>query len=259
MLTLFQKTLVAIVAFGFLLLAFVVAAKAPATATTFSPAVQIPVNAVIPPGVVTTGDAIVKVKPDGAILTVGAVVQAATADEAQALLSARIARILERAKGLAIADADTKTVAYRIDPQYAYDQGKAPRLTGFQATQQIALTLHGTEGVGKAVDALVQGDGATTASVQFTLLDPKAAQASAREQAIADARAKAQAMAKSAGVQLGKVVSVNDVGLSPTVDGRPGEANFALRSAAAAAPAPQLPAGELQVVVRVQVQFELAP
>src|SRR5688572_25515694 len=65
MLTLFQRTLIAILAFGFLLVALVVAAKAPAQATTFAPAVQVPVNAVIAPGIVTTGDATVRVKPDG--------------------------------------------------------------------------------------------------------------------------------------------------------------------------------------------------
>jgi hypothetical protein len=216
------------------------------------------VNAVIPPGIVTTGDATVKTKPDGAIVTIGAVVQAPTADEAQVQLSERVAKIIDGAKGLAIADRDTKTVAYRIDPQYAYEQGKAPRLTGFQATQQIALTLHGTDGVGKVLDALVQSDSATTATVAFALLDAKAAQANAREQAIQDARAKAEAMARTAGVQLGKVLSVNDIGLTPTVDGTVNSTYTAL-AIRAPAPIPQLPAGELQVVVRVQVQWELAP
>jgi uncharacterized protein len=259
MLTLFQRTVIVVLAFGFLVVALVVAAKAPvAQATTFAPALSLPVNAVIPAGVVTTGDATVKAKPDGAIVTVGTIVQGATADEAQAQLSGRIANILDRAKALAIADADTKTVGYRIDPQYAYEPGKAPRLTGFQASQQIALTLHSPDAVGKALDTLVQADGATTVTVAFALLDAKAAQASAREQAIRDARAKAQAMATTAGVQLGKVISVNDIGLTPTVDG-------AIKSAytALAIPAPaqvsQLPSGELQVVVRVQVQWELAP
>jgi hypothetical protein len=256
MLTLFQKTLVGILAFGFLTVALVVAAKAPAQATTFAPAVQIPVNAVVPPGIVTTGDATVRVKPDGAIVSVGTVVQAATAEEAQAMLSERIAKLLERSKALAIADSDTKTIGYRIDPQYAYEQGKAPKLTGFQATQQIALTLRGTDGVGKVLDTLVHSDGANTATVAFTLLDAKAAQASAREQAIQDAVAKAQAMARTAGVQLGRVVSVNDIGLAPTVDG---STFSAFKMQTAAVPQPQLPTGELQVVVRVQVQWELAP
>jgi uncharacterized protein YggE len=65
-------------------------------------------------------------------------------------------------------------------------------------------------------------------------------------------------MARTAGVQLGKVLSVNDVGLNPTVDGMPKGA-FTTFAIPAAAPLPQLPAGELQVVVRVQVQWELAP
>ena len=259
MLTLFQRTVIVVLAFGFLVVALVVAAKAPvAQATTFAPALSLPVNAVIPAGVVTTGDATVKAKPDGAIVTVGTIVQGATADEAQAQLSGRIANILDRAKVLAIPDADTKTVGYRIDPQYAYEPGKAPRLTGFQASQQIALTLHGTDAVGKALDTLVQGDGATTVTVSFALLDPKAAQASAREQAIQDARAKAQAMAATAGVQLGKVISVNDIGLTPTVDGSIKQSFTALAIPAPAAVS-QLPSGELQVVVRVQVQWELAP
>ena len=93
----------------------------------------------------------------------------------------------------------------------------------------------------------------------FALLDAKAAQASAREQAIQDARAKAQAMATTAGVQLGKVISVNDIGLTPTVDGAIKGAAFTALAIPAPAPVSQLPAGDLQVVVRVQVQWELAP
>jgi len=255
MLTFFQKCLLGTIALAALLLALVVAAKTPAQATTVSPGAQFPVAGAVPPGVITTGDATVRVRPDAAVVTIGAVVQGTTAEEAQALLSERIGKVLERTKALAITENDTKTVMYRIDPQYAYEQGKAPRLSGFQGNQQIALTLHGTDGVGKALDTLVQNDGATTATVAFTLLDAKAAQASAREQAIQDARTKAQAMAKTAGVQLGKVISVSDVGVSPQIDA------FKL---AIPAPGPQgpsfaaqVPTGQLEVVVRVQVQFEI--
>ena len=117
------------------------------------------------------------------------------------------------------------------------------------------LSLHGTDGVGRALDTLVQGDNAATATVTFTLFDPKAVQATARAQAIGDARSKAEAMAKTAGVALGKVVSVSDVGLAPTVDTT--TYSQLVKSAAPAALPPQLPMGELQVMVRVQVQFEI--
>lgn len=255
MLTLFQKSLLATIALGVVLVAFVIAAKAPAAqATTIAPAVQVPMNPLIPPGIITTGDATVRVKPDAAIVTAGAVVTGSSADEAQTVLSARIATVLERAKGLGIADADTKTTTYRIDPQYAYDPGRAPRLVGYQGTQQIAFTLHAPDTVGKAMDTLLQADGATTATVTFTVLDTKAVQATARTQAIEDARAKADAMARTAGVTLGRVMSVSDVALPVTVD----STTFsALVKSPTAAPA-QLPPGELQLVVRVQVQFEIA-
>lgn len=251
MLTLFQKTLLGTVAFAALLVALVIAAKAPVQANTISPAMQTPAMSPIPPGIVTTGEATVRIRPDAAIVTAGAVVQAATAGEAQSGVSTRIATILERAKALGIGDQDTKTVAYRIEPVYAYDQGKAPRITGYQGIQQIALTLRGIDGVGKAIDALLEGDGATTASVAFTLLDSKAAQAGARTEAIQDARAKADAMARAAGVALGKIVSVSDAAQPVT----PGSFDFIAKSASPASA--QLPAGELQLVVRVQVQFEI--
>src|SRR5207244_962756 len=127
------------------------APKAPARATTIAPALPAPAEA-ITAGIVTTGDAIVRVKTDAAVVGVGAIVQGSTAAQAQDLLAQRIDALLQKAKALGIADADTKTAIYRIDPQYAYEQGKAPRLTGFQGTQQLVLTLHGTDGVGRALD-----------------------------------------------------------------------------------------------------------
>ena len=45
MFTMFQRTVLVVLAFGFLVVAIVVAAKAPAQATTFAPAVSVPVNA----------------------------------------------------------------------------------------------------------------------------------------------------------------------------------------------------------------------
>lgn len=208
----------------------------------------------IPPGIVTTGEATVRVKPDAAIVTVGAIVQAPTAGKAQAQVTDRVAKLLERARALGIPEEKIKTIAVRIDPQYAFDQGKAPRLIGYQGQQHIALSVPGTDMVGRVLDDLVGDESANTASVAFTLLDRKAAEAAAREQAIQDARSTAQAMARSAGVTLGRLLSINDLG-------RPAPFGGAFETMALAAPrgAPPagLPAGELEIVARVQVQFEI--
>ena len=261
MLSTFQKAVLATVAGSAILIALVLAAMRPAGAgpittlgapTTFAVAAG---NGGIAPGVVTLGDATVKVRPDIAILSAGATAQAATAAEAQTAIAGRIERILAAAKALGIADKDVQTSSYQIQPLYAQDTAPccgAPRITGYQATQMLALTLRRIEDAGKALDALVRNDGATNASVAFTLEDPKAAQAEARKLAVEDAHSKADAMARTAGASLGKVLSISDQSSSVPYEYKRLDA-----VGAAPAPATQVPVGDLEIVVRVQVQFAI--
>lgn len=205
------------------------------------------------PGIAAAGEATVKVSPDIAILSIGVTTQAKTAAEAQTALSDRITRVLQRAKDLKIADKDTKNSGYSIYPQYASGPEKAPTITGYQANQTLTITLRDVNGVGKALDTFVQGDAATNVQIRFALDDAKPKQAEARAQAIADARAKAKAMADAAGVRLGKVTSVSESpsGPGPYFDAAP----FPLRGAAGGGAT--VPAGELDVIVRVQVLFAI--
>jgi uncharacterized protein YggE len=250
-LTTFQKAVLATIALSALLITVAIGGRGGAAATTL---VMPPTTGGPAAGVVTTGDATVKVRPDIAIITVGVTAQAPTAADAQSQAAERIARILERAKQLGIADQDTKNAGYSIQPQYAYGPNQAPRITGYQASQQVVLTYRKVDQAGKALDTLVQNDGATNASLQFALENAKAAQADARIRAVADARAKAQAMADAAGVRLGAAISVSDQ--SPTgpiaydsvkrLDGMP-----------APAAQTQLPVSDLDIVIRVTVQFAI--
>ena len=105
--------------------------------------------------------------------------------------------------------------------------------------------------VGKPLDALVQEGGATNIGVGFGLADPKAAQAEARTLAIGDAHARAQAMAAAAGVKLGKVLRVTDV----TFSGYP-STGYDIKAAAPAST--QVPIGELNVMVTVEVAYAIA-
>lgn len=252
MLTTFQKSVLVTLAASALLVALALAARGPAFAAS-GPQVNVVANGQIAPGVLTTGDATVKVKPDIAIVTVGAIAQGATAEDAQSSVAERVARILDKAKALGIAPKDQTSGGYHIEPQYAYGPNQAPRITGYQANQQIVLTLRDVNAAGKALDALVQGDGANNVSIRFTLEDPKAAQANARNLAIADARSKADAMAGAAGVHLGRVIAVTDAGSrQPSFIAL----DKAMTQPAASAPT-QIPVGDLDVVVHVQVQFEI--
>ena len=199
------------------------------------------------PGVITSGNAFVSKKPDLALVSVGVESKESTAAAAQQDLASKAGKLIARAKALGIADKDINTSGYWVGPNYAPPNGT---IDGYRASEQLVLKWHNVDTIGKTLDALVQEGGATQISVGFTLADPKVAQAEARTLAIADARSRAQAMAGAAGVKLGKVLRVSDLSFS----GNP-SASYDVKGAAPAAT--QVPVGELDVQVSVEVDFAI--
>jgi uncharacterized protein len=199
-------------------------------------------------GVITNGDAIVSKTPDIAFLSVGVDSLQPTATAAQGDLAAKSAKLIARAKALGIADKDMSTSGYSVSPNYT----PGGTINGYRASEQLQLKWHDVNTIGKALDALVQEGGATQVGVGFGLADPKAAQAEARSLAIADARSRAQAMAGAAGVKLGSVLRVSDLSTS---GGSPAYRDFG--PAAASPTATQVPVGQLDIQVTVEVDFAL--
>jgi uncharacterized protein YggE len=211
-----------------------------------APSASVATTPTFSPGVITSGDAIVSKKPDLAIVYVGVESKENTASAAQQDLAGKASKLIARAKALGIPDKDISTAGYSVGANYVSDGN----IAGYRAAEQLVLKWHNVDSIGKTLDALVQEGGATQISVGFTLADPKAAQAEARTQAIADARSRAQAMASAAGVKLGKVLRVSDL------------SSYGFRSqnydVAGAAPAStQVPVGQLDVQVSVEVDFAI--
>ena len=199
-------------------------------------------------GVITSGDATVAKRPDIAFLSVGVESQQSTASAAQADLATKAAKLIARAKALGIADKDTNTGGFWVGPYYS---SNGQTIIGYRASEQLQLKWHDVDTVGKTLDALVHEGGATNVTVSFGLSDPKAAKAEARTLAIGDARSRAQAMAAAAGVRLGQVLRVSDV----TISGYP-SASFSPK--AAAGDSTQIPVGELNLTVTVEVAYAIA-
>ena len=201
------------------------------------------------PGVITNGDATVSKRPDVAFISVGAEARGSSAGQVQRDLASIMTKLIAKAKSMGIPDSEIDTANYSVGPVYA-PEGNAT-ITGYFASEQLNLKWHTVDSVGNVLDGLVQQGGATRISVSFGLNDPKAAQAEARSLAIADAKTRAGAMAKAAGVQLGQVLRITD---STTVSRPP---SFAY--AATAAPTPtQVPVGSLDVAVTVEMDFAIA-
>jgi uncharacterized protein YggE len=199
-------------------------------------------------GVITSGDATVAKKPDVAFISVGVDSQASTASAAQSDLANKAAKLIARAKALGIADKDLNTSGYSVGPYYA---DGSQTIRGYRAAEQLFFKWRNVDTVGKTLDALVQEGGATNVGVAFGLADPKAAQAEARSLAIGDAHSRAQAMAGAAGVKLGQVLRVSDVTFSGYQS-----SGYDLKTAAPAST--QVPVGELNVTVTVEVAYAIA-
>src|SRR4029077_15050544 len=112
---------------------------------------------------------------------------------------------------------DLNTGGYSVSPVYTPG---GQTVSGYRASEQLQITWHDVNTVGKALDAIVQEGGATNVGASFGLSDPKAAQAEARTLAISDARSRAQAMASAAGIRLGQVIRVSDLTSSGSTSAR---------------------------------------
>ncbi|QDO89370.1 DUF541 domain-containing protein [Ornithinimicrobium ciconiae] len=128
-------------------------------------------------------------------------------------------------------------------------------VVGYSASQQLRLTLRGTELAGQVVTTVSEaaGDALGIDGLSMSVSDPADLQTRAREAAFADARERAEQFAALAGRGLGTVRSVVD---APSSHGpMPKMARAAAFSADAAMP---IEGGEHAVSASVTVTWELS-
>jgi uncharacterized protein YggE len=245
--TTYQKATLGMLAAGLVMVVVTLGARPPAVSAGAATVVNPPNPG---QGITTSGEATIKVRPDIAILSLGMSAGSSSAADAQGQVALRVANVLKAAKDLGIADADVKTYGYSLSPSYG--PNSYPKITGYNATEQLSFTLRDVGKVGKALDTLAGDTGATNAAIQFALANRTPAEADARTEAIGAARAKAEAMAKAGGVRLGQLLSVTD-----QPGGYVGGPIYAA-TAGAANRDTVIPVGDLEVVIRVQVQYAIA-
>jgi uncharacterized protein YggE len=118
----------------------------------------------------------------------------------------------------------------------------------------VSVTVRALDTVGDVLDAVIEAGANNIWGVTFSLEDPKLAQADARTEAIADAKARAEALAGLAGIKLGPVMSVSEIigsGAYPAL-------SMAVTDRAAGG-AESISPGELEVAYQVQVAYFIAP
>jgi uncharacterized protein YggE len=207
-----------------------------------------------PAGVAVTGTGRVSVRPDTALVQVGAEARAPLLADASAEVARRTTAVLARVRELGVEERDIRTVSYAVEPVMSAPRNQEPpRITGYHVVNVVELRLRRLDAAGAALDAAVAAGANVVRALRFTLADPAAAEAEARARAVRDAAARARQLAEAAGVRLGPLRSLTEGGAGP----EPRLMGYGSR-ALAVAPGP-VEAGQLEVVVTVQARYGVEP
>jgi len=160
--------------------------------------------------IVVVGEGSIGVAPDLAEITASVTTKAKTAKEAADANAKLMTAVMAALRDAGIAQKDIQTARFSIQPVYATQPNTEPKLTGFSASNQVAVTIRQIDKVGEIADRMVAAGVTNISNLVFLHSDPSKLLDQAREAAVADARRKAEIYARASGVALGRVVWVSE-------------------------------------------------
>jgi uncharacterized protein YggE len=210
-------------------------------------------------GIWVTGEGRVSVTPDIAVAMLGIEAQADTVSEAMNRAAPAMEAVIASLKAKGVEERDIQTVHFSIHQmrEWDWETGKE-RVTGFLVSNMVNARIRALDAVGVIIAAVVEagGDLIRIHGISFTVEDPTPYQEQAREKAFTDAKARAEQLARLAGVTLGKATYITEgVAQFPPMPGWP-QAAFMVGPAAVPPPPPFMP-GKQEVIINVQVVFAI--
>jgi uncharacterized protein len=197
-----------------------------------------------------SGNAQVTIKPDIAYVSLGTVTQDATVTAARDANNALMAKVIAALKAQGIdTDKDVTTTNYSINPRYDANGAKT---TGYEINNNIQVKVRDLDKLGAILEAATAAGANNAGGLSFDKENSEDAYNQAIVQAIANAKQRAEALAKSANATLGTVVTISENGSyspSPIYYGR----GMAADSAASV----PVSTGSLQISATVSVTYEL--
>ena len=206
-----------------------------------------------PPATISvTGEARISVPPDMARIDAGVISEARTAREASDANNAAMGKVLLALKGAGIDEKDYQTSRLSLQPQNSPSRpGLPPTIVSYRASNRVTINLHEVGKLASVIDTLVGAGANDIAGINFVVSQTSKLLDEAREQAIADARRKAEIYARAAGVTLGAPLSIVEAGMPAPITFR--------RMAAGAAEAAAVALGEEMLQVTVSVSWAIKP
>jgi uncharacterized protein len=199
-----------------------------------------------------TGEARISAPPDLAQIDAGVTTDARTAREASEANNASMGKVLLALKGAGIDEKDYQTSRLSLQAQNSPARPGVPStIVGYRASNRVTIRLHDVGKLANVIDTLVSAGANDIGGINFMVSQASKLLDEAREQAIADARRKAEIYARAAGVTLGAPLSITEGGIP---------APIVFRKMAGTAPesAPIAP-GEETLQLSVNVSWAIKP
>ena len=192
--------------------------------------------------------------PNIAYLELG--VEIVNADLASAYTQAAeaMASVMQALGELNIDEQDIQTTGVNIYPEERFPQdGSAETQRVYRVRNTVRVVLRDVTQIETVITTAVDAGANTIYNLSFGIEDPQALEAEARQQAVANARDRAQQLADAVGVTLGSVISVTEsfAGSNPPLP-------YAFGGAAEMVMSQPVSQGQLSVAIQVQITYAIA-
>jgi len=159
--------------------------------------------------ITVNGTAKMTADPDEAVVTLGVSTQAEGAQDAMDQNSAKMKAVIDALHAMGFTEDDLATSMIELYPRYD-DRGQT--ITGYDASNQIEVTIHDLSKVGKVLDTGVAHGANVAGGISFRVSDQNAGLDAALAKAVEDAKGKASTMAAAADASVGQVVTIVENG-----------------------------------------------
>jgi uncharacterized protein YggE len=193
-----------------------------------------------------SGEGRTTVRPDVATLSVGIQATGKEVGAITAEASAQMRKLLAALAKEGVPEKDVQTTRHDLAVERSWKDGRQGPITGYTVTYEVRVAVRDLAKLPAILQRVVAAGSNTLHGLSFQKEDPTPERARALAVAVGVARAKAEAIAKAAGVTLGELISVTELGREPVPLSRV--------MAADAGGAPVSP-GEVEIAESVEVAF----
>lgn len=206
-----------------------------------------PVNTITVTG---SGDA--QGAPDAASVEVGVEVFSDSVADAFTRANDAVRGVFDALTGLGIAPEDIRTSNLSVYTDIRYSDGGGEE-RGFRASNTVSILVRDVAQVEAALDAAIAAGATNIYGLNFIVTDTSALESQARVQALENARARADELARAVGATLGDAIIISEVpgGYAPL----PYAGRFDMAEGSGGA---FVTPGQSTVTVQVQVTYTLA-